>query len=679
VVPGSAPRTSFTAAAAAAKPRTRWIAVRIGVLAVLLALGAAAVAGRAFQLQVLRRDALVDEMVDQYRRQLVLKPRRGVITDRSGVLLAGSADASSVFADPALLAKDARGAEALKRIAAALKIDPGAARRRLAKGSRFAWIARRVSPADAAQVEAIVKATHVRGVAVVPETRRYYPKLELAAQVLGLVGEDGEGLEGIELELDDDLRGEPAKVPSLRDGAGKVVLAQAPPDGRAREGARVELTIDQNIQLSVERALGAAVRSSRALSGTAIAIDPRTGELLAVASVPTANPNAPRRVEELRDRAVVDAYEPGSTMKTFVIAGALERGALRPLDPIDCGNGRYAIGAHVIHDHQPTGWAGASKILAVSSNIGAAKIGARLGAAGLHASVTAFGFGEKTGIELPGEQRGQVAMPRSEISLATQSFGHGLTATPLQVTAAMAAIANGGELLRPTIIRRVVDPATGEVLEAAEREVVRRAVSPEVAATLTKWLVGVVEDGTGKRARLEGWRVAGKTGTARKVDPVSGGYTTDRHFSSFVGFAPVEAPRIVVGVFLDEPKGDVHGGEVAAPAFRAIVADAMRLLAVPASGPTAPIAVAAAPAAEEEPEGPPPLELAARTPPGSPGDGVTVPPLAGLPARSAIRALERLDLAAEIDGSGRVVSQSPPAGRRVEPGTRVRMRLAPAG
>jgi cell division protein FtsI (penicillin-binding protein 3) len=206
-------------------------------------------------------------------------------------------------------------------------------------------------------------------------------------------------------------------------------------------------------------------------------------------------------------------------------------------------------------------------------------------------------------------------------------------------------------------------------------------VSPEVAATLTRWLVGVVEDpsGTGKRARLDGWRVAGKTGTARKVDPISGGYTTDRHFSSFVGFAPAEAPRIVVGVFLDEPKGDVHGGEVAAPAFRAIVADAMRLLAVPASGPAAPVAVAAAPAAEEEPEGPPPLELAARTPPASPGDGVTVPSLAGLPARSAIRALERLDLAAEMDGSGRVVSQTPPAGKRVEPGTRVRMRLAPAG
>ena len=677
---GPAPRSFSTAAA---RPPSRWIAVRIGALAALLALGAAAVLGRAFQLQVLRRDALVDEMVEQYRRQLVLKPRRGAITDRSGVLLAGSADASSIFADPALLGKDARGAEALKKIAAALKLDAGAVRKRLAKGSRFAWIARRVSPADAAQVEAIVKATHVRGVAVVPETRRYYPKLELAAQVLGLVGEDGEGLEGVELELDDVLRGEPAKVPSLRDGAGKVVLAQAPPAGSAREGARVELTIDQNVQVAVERALGAAVRTSRALSGTAIAIDPRTGEVLAMASVPTANPNAPRRVEELRNRGVVDAFEPGSTVKTFTIAGALERGALRPLDPIDCGNGRYAIDAHVIHDHQGLGWAGASKVLAVSSNIGAAKIGARLGSSGLHASLAAFGFGEKTGIELPGEQRGQLPVPRSEISVATQSFGHGLTATPLQVTLAMAAIANGGELLRPSIVRRVLDPATGEVLEAAEREVAGRAVSPEVAATLTRWLVGVVEDpsGTGKRARLDGWRVADKTGTARKVDPISGGYVSDRHFSSFVGFAPAEAPRVVVGVFLDEPKGDIHGGEVAAPAFRAIVAEAMRLLGVPSSGAVTPVAQAAPPAppAEEEPEGPPPLELAARTVAASPDEGVTVPSLAGLPARAAIRALEQRDLAADLDGSGRVVSQSPAAGKVVEPGTRVRMRLAPAG
>ena len=215
---------------------TRWIAIRISAIALLLAAGFAVVAGRAFQLQVLRREALVEEMVDQYRRQLVLRPRRGVITDRSGVLLAGSADAQSIFADPAVLEKEDGRGEALRKVALALKLDPGAVRRKLGKSSRFVWIARRISPAQAAQVQAILKASRVRGVALVPETRRYYPKLELASQLLGVVGDDGEGLEGVELGLDDVLRGEPSKMPSLRDGAGKVVLAHAPKRGPGARG-----------------------------------------------------------------------------------------------------------------------------------------------------------------------------------------------------------------------------------------------------------------------------------------------------------------------------------------------------------------------------------------------------------------------------------------------------------
>lgn len=662
---------------------TRWIAVRIGAVAVLFAAGFAVVAGRAFQLQVLRRDVLMGEMVDQYRRQLVLKPRRGVITDRSGLLLAGSADAQSVFADPAVLDREAGGAEALRRISRALKLDARAVRKKLGKSGRFLWIARRISPAQAAEVEAIVKASGVRGIALVPETRRYYPKLELASQLLGLVGDDGEGLEGIELALDDVLRGERSKMPSLRDGAGNIVLPHAPKPGQEREGVRVELTIEQGIQLSAERALAAAVKRSRALSGMAVALEPRTGEVLAMASWPPYNPNAPARGAELRNRVVTDSFEPGSTVKALTVAGALARGALHPLDPIDCGNGRYAIGAHVIHDHDRLGWAGASKIIAVSSNIGASKIAERLGRAGLHASLAAFGLGEKTGLGLPGEIRGQLPVPRSDVSLATQSFGHGLTANALQITNAIAALANGGKLMRPIVVRRIVDPATGEVLEAATPELVRQAVPPAVAETMTRFLVGVVEDekGTGKRARIDGWRVAGKTGTARKVDPVSGGYASDRHFSSFVGFAPAEAPRIVVGVFLDEPKGDVHGGEIAAPAFREIVVESMRVMGVPATGPTAqrPVAVAASEPVEEEPEGPPPVELAAR----ATGTGseltVAVPSLAGLPARSAIRTLEQLDLAADLDGAGRVVQQWPSPGKVVERGTRVRMRLAPTG
>jgi cell division protein FtsI (penicillin-binding protein 3) len=379
----------------------------------------------------------------------------------------------------------------------------------------------------------------------------------------------------------------------------------------------------------------------------------------------------------MRNRTVADSFEPGSTMKTFAIAGALDRGALRPLDPIDCGNGSLAIGAHVIHDHEAVGWVGPAKVLAQSSNVGAAKIAARLGKQGLHETLLAFGFGERTGLGLPGEVRGQVPFPRSDIALATQAFGQGLTATALQITSAMAAVANGGVLVRPTVVKRILDPATGEVLDEARPEVVRRAVSAETAATVARWLVGVVEDpkGTGKRARLDGWRVAGKTGTAQKADAISGGYSADRHFSSFVGFAPADAPRIVIGVFVDEPKGEIYGGEVAAPAFREVAEYAMKMLGVPpAAG--AVEGAPEAPPAPDEPEGPPPVEQATRPPP--PGS-VAVPSLAGLPARAAVRALEAVDLSPDLAGSGRVVGQSPPPGRVVARGTRVRMTLQPAG
>jgi cell division protein FtsI (penicillin-binding protein 3) len=604
------------------------------------------------------------------------------------MLLAGSADARSVYADPAILRREDPRGSALARISRALGLDPAAVRRKLGRGSRFVFLARRVSPGEADAVERIVKDHRLRGVALVAETRRYYPKLELASQLLGVVGDDGNGLEGVELASDDLLAGAPAKVPSLRDGVGRTVLAGDPSASREREGARVELTIDQGLQLATERALARACLGARAAAGMAVALDPRTGEVLAMASWPPHNPNAPRKANELRNRAVADAFEPGSTMKAFTIAGALDRRAVTPLDPIDCGNGSLAVGAHVIHDHEGMGWAGPSRILAASSNVGAAKIGARLGKERLHDVLVGFGFGERPGSGLPGEAKGSLPFPRADITLATQSFGQGLTASPLQVTAAMAALANGGTLLRPRLVKRVVDTATGEVLDEPGPEVVRRAVSPETAATVSRWLVGVVEDpkGTGKRARLDGWRVAGKTGTAQKADPVTGGYSTDRRFSSFVGFAPAESPRVVVGIFVDEPKGDVYGGEVAAPAFREVVEYAMKMLGVPPAG----VAVAAgtpalpappAPPAAEPPEeeAPPAVEAADRRAARAPGGGIAVPSLAGLPARAAVRRLEEADLAAELAGSGRVVAQTPAAGKVVARGTRVRMTLAPAG
>jgi cell division protein FtsI (penicillin-binding protein 3) len=684
---------------------TRWISLRIGLVGLAFLSGFGGLAWRAVQLQVVQRDKLSSEARDQYLRQFVMKPRRGAVTDRSGVLLAGSADAESVFVDPEVLAdKAAAPSQAIRQLAGALGLEPRALGKKVDRGARFVWAKRRISPAEASAVRRL----ELPGVSLVAETRRYYPKVTLAGQLLGVTGDEGSGLDGVELALDDLLRGESTKVASQKDGAHRVALLDAPGSARGREGARVELTIDQGLQLATERALSAAVRGSHALAGVAVALDPANGEVLAMASFPPVNPNAVQGGQELRNRAVTDAFEPGSTIKTFTIAGALERGVLKAGDAIDCGAG-YTVGGHVIHDHKPLGWAGPARVLAASSNVGAARIGARLGKQGLSEVLSAFGFGERAGIDLPGERRGQLPFPRADITLATQSFGQGMTATPLQVVAAMGAIANGGTLMRPMLVKRVLDPADGSVLDQSTPTPVRRVVSAGTAATLSRWLTGVVEDpdGTGKRARPEGWRVAGKTGTAQKADPVSGGYSLDRHFSSFVGFAPAESPRVVIGVFIDEPKGEVYGGEVAAPPFREIAEYALKMLGVPPDGPPAgapasapapgpALAAHAAPAArtgptpavpaspatpadaEEEAAGPPPVEVAARRVAGSTG-GVAVPALAGLPARAAIRTLEALDLGAELDGSGRVVSQTPPPGRVVDRGARVKITLAPPG
>jgi len=656
---------------------TRWIAIRIGAVAAVLAAGFAVVAGRAVQLQVLQGDRLGSLARDQYLRDLTLKPRRGAITDRNGAVLAGNAEADSIFVDPRDLPASVRARD-VARLAKVLGVDARLLEKRVARGGRFVWAKRRVSPAEAEQV----KALKIAGVGFAKETRRYYPRRELAGQVLGVVGDDDEGLEGVEKAWDDALQGASMRVPSLRDARGLHLLGEAPAPERVLEGARVELTLDQGLQLAAERALAQAVQQARAASGMAVAMDPATGEILALANAPLWNPNAPRR-EDMRNRAVLDSFEPGSTMKAFVLARAVEEGTLRASDSLFCENGAWAVGGHVIHDHRGLGWVGPARVMAASSNICAAKVGLKLGRERLQHAFLAFGFGERTLLGVPGEPRGQVPYPRAEVSLATMGFGQGMTASALQITQAMAALANGGLLMKPWLVRRVVDPVTSQVLAEAVPTPVRRAVSGETAALIGRWLEGVVADpdGTGKRARITGWRVAGKTGTAQKADPVSGGYSADRHFSSFVGFAPADAPRVAIGVFIDEPKGEIYGGEVAAPVFRDIAEHVLKTKGVP---PTDPGAVASAlppPEPTPDPDGEPALpslEVAPRRLPQG-RDGVAVPSVQGLSARAALRRLEASDLSADVRGSGRVTGQVPRPGQVAERGTRVRLTLAPPG
>ncbi|MEI7704844.1 MAG: penicillin-binding transpeptidase domain-containing protein [Deltaproteobacteria bacterium] len=658
------------------------MAIRIGFVAAAFLVGFVVVTGRAVQLQVLQGDRLGSMARDQYLRELNQKPRRGTITDRNGAVLAGNAEADSIFVDPREFPPGARSRD-LARLAKVLQLDPKALERKVAKGVRFAWAKRRVAPSEAEQVRAMKLA----GVGFVKETRRYYPRRELAGQILGIVGDDGEGLEGIEKSLDDSLQGEGMRMPSLRDARGAHLLGAGPAPERVLEGARVELTIDQALQNAAERSLAQAVQRARAASGMAIAVDPATGEILAMATAPLFNPNAPRK-EDLRNRAVLDSFEVGSTAKTFVLARALDEGAIGVETPIFCENGRWNVGKHTIHDHKGLGWVPPARVIAASSNICAAKVGQRLGRERLQQAFLAFGLGERTQVGVAGEPRGQIPYPKAEISLATMSFGQGMTATPLQITLAMAAIANRGVLMKPWLVRRVVDPVSGDVMSEAVPTPVRRVVSPETAAQVARWLEGVVADadGTGRRARLPGWRAAGKTGTAQKADPNTRGYSLDKRFSSFVGFAPAEAPRIVIGVFIDEPKGEVYGGEVAAPVFRELAEHALKAYGVPTEG--APVAALTA--------APPPARAAAAIPgrdeaavlPGedagprpTPGDAgpVTVPAVQGLAARAALRRLESANLAGDVRGTGRVTGQVPRAGDRVERGTRVRLTLAPPG
>jgi cell division protein FtsI (penicillin-binding protein 3) len=652
--------------------QARWIAVRIAFVAAMLATGFVAVSAQAVKLQVLQRAQLTRHGDGQWRHSVEIRPRRGAIMDRNGQTLAASADAPSIAASPAALRELSR--KEMARLARSLALDSSFLERKAQRPSKFVWLKRRVSPGEAKAVRAL----ELEGVGVFEEARRYYTSKGLAAPLVGFVGDDGEGLEGIELAFDEALQGGSARVPSLRDARGRAVLDEAPAPEAALAGARVELSIDVGLQLAAEQALSHAVSQAHAAAGMLVAMDPSTGEVLALAQAPTFNPNLPRQGGVMRNKAVLDTFEPGSTFKMFTISGALDAGVLRPDDVIDCEKGAYRIGGHRIHDHKALGLASPDRIVITSSNIGAAKIAARLGRDRLQKTLLGFGFGERSGTGLPGEPRGSVPYPKAEVSLATMSFGQGVSATPLQITTAVAAIANGGMLMKPLLVRRVVDPGTGAVLSQGEPSPVRRAVTRESAALLTRWLEGVVADpdGTGKRARLEGWRVAGKTGTAQKADPITRRYSVDKRFSSFVGFAPAEAPRIAIGVFIDEPKGDVYGGEIAAPVFREVADHALKSLGVPPSeAALAQVAPASPPSTMSEEATPPPLIEEAGPPLES--SSVAVPALAGLPARAALRTLEALELVGEVKGSGRVLSQSPGPGQVLERGGRVSLVLAP--
>ncbi|MGA7744243.1 MAG: penicillin-binding transpeptidase domain-containing protein [Polyangia bacterium] len=561
---------------------TRWTRVRI-VSCGLVLLGLASLVGRrALQLQVHEAVQLREWAENNYLREVEIAPRRGRILDRRGAELASTTDLDSIFCNPRQIAFVP---DAVPRLAKAVNLDPRELDKMLStrKSQYFAWVKRRVSPQESAAALAL----GLPGVSVRKEPRRVYLNGELASTVIGHAGLDGRGLEGVELEYDESLRGSGMEVTGIRDRLGRDLLMEGTVDASANAGKDLVLTLDKYLTYLTERALEEAVSKHGAKAATSVMIDPRTGEILAMASVPGYNPNNPSDAAErgARNRAIADAYEPGSIMKTVTFSAAFDAGKLRPEDRFDCQMGQMQVGKYHIRDDHPKGVLTAAEVFKYSSNIGTVKIARRVGKETLARMIDRLGFGRPTGVGLPGERRGTVR-PVSrwgEIELATQAFGQGLTVTPLQMATAYAAIASGGVYHPPRLATRLVssDGHSEPVPLPPGARAETRVLSESTARTMLTIMQGVTEDGTAKLAAIPGYPVAGKTGTAQKVS--NGRYDPSKYLAAFVGIVPADNPRVVIAVMVDEPHGVHYGGLVAAPVFKEIAEATLRYLGVPPS------------------------------------------------------------------------------------------------
>ncbi len=650
--------------------RQRWFRARIALLGFCVMCVAVLVVIRAFHVQIASGDRLREMAEDQHLRHLRVSPRRGAIYDRHGAELAVSADVDSVYANPRRLkAMEQNPRTVARRIAKVLDVDPERLAKRLSADRFFVWIERRVTPHEATRIREL----DIPGVELTTESRRFYPNRHLAAHLVGFTDIDGRGIEGIELAYEERLRGSDRRVEAIRDRRGHVVFADDMEDDRTIQGQSVVLTIDKAIQHIAERELALGVRTFEARGGSVVVMDPSSGEILALANYPPFNPNEPSKhpTAHRRNRAVVDRFEPGSTVKPFTMAAALAAGAVKPNQSINCENGVTRIGGRLLHDAHPYEWLTPTQILAYSSNIGTAKIAQDLGKKGLYRGFRRFGFGEPTGLGVPGETAGILHHYRRwyEIDTAAVSFGQGMSVTNVQLATAMSAIANGGRLMQPMLVRRLSD-GHGATIEEIKPRVRRQVVPRRVANLVGQMLTAVTEPGgTAIEAAVDGYLVAGKTGTAQKADYVRGGYAKDKWLASFIGFAPAERPAVVISVVIDEPVIAHYGGTVAGPVFRRIAEVTLRHMGI------APVGRQAVLAQKKQ------QEIAiAEVEPAPEKESVekgesAVPDVRSLPLRQAIIALHAESLVAEVEGSGLVVSQQPSPGKAVAHGSAVRLQL----
>lgn len=523
---------------------------------------------RAARLQIFPDVRLENLKRRQFETSLQIHTRRGAILDREGVELAASVPAYSLFADPKLV-QDPYGLA--KRLGKFLDMPAVPLRKRLrAKQRRFIWIKRQLTEKQRDEI----KRWDVAGLGFVEEPKRVYPNGGLLAQTLGFVGSEGTGLDGLELQYNKELQGQMKTVILPRDARGRPLLEDGRSLTEVPDGSDLELTIDHEVQFTLERELASVVESFQADSAIGIVMDAQSSELVGMATLPAVDMNESHRysVAARRNRVVTDAFEPGSTMKTFVIAGALKENLLKPSTRYNCEGGKWKVGDKWIREadaHHAFQTLTATEILAYSSNIGAAKIGFDLGAERLNRVFADFGFGAKTGVTLPGESRGIVnPLPWRPHLLSNISFGQGIAVTPMQIVAAYGAIANGGVLKKPLLVRAVRPRERDAQPIEFQSEDVRRVLSPAEAATMRLMLTAATEEkSNGFKARIPGYHVAGKTGTAQKIDATKGGYMKDGYISSFAGFVPAHNPRYVIYVAVDNPKKAYYGSQVAAPVF----------------------------------------------------------------------------------------------------------------
>jgi cell division protein FtsI (penicillin-binding protein 3) len=554
----------------------KWIRFRIYLIALFFLVGLGIILARAYQLQVLEKDRLASLALAGYRGVIKLPPKRGTIFDRRGNALAISVEVGSIYARPKLVPKKRYAAKQLSRI---LDMKKGKVLPILKSNRSFVWIKRKISPEKIRKVRAL----GLEGVGFIKETRRYYPGKEIAAHLIGFTGQDHQGLEGLEKKYDEILRGPQYSLVQMRDALGRPFYISQP-TSHGNEMHNLILTIDKHIQYQAQQILKTAVKRSRAKSGQAIILDPGTGEILAMAVVPQFNPNifGKYRPHQWRNRTITDLYEPGSTIKAFLLAAALETNTVTPRTKFYCEKGQFQLANHIIHDTKKYGFLTVSDIIVLSSNICAVKIGQKLGYKRFYDYLKRFGFGERTSTDLIGERNGFIRpfKKAKKIDQATIFFGQGMSASSLQLAVAMAAIANGGKLMRPFVVKAVTDQNGRRVTENHPL-VVRRVLSPGTAKKVTQILEGVVrEGGTGPLAAIPGYRVAGKTGTSQKVDPRTKRYSKKNYVAIFLGFVPAGRPKLVILVMIDEPKGRRYGGIVAGPVFREVGAWALNHLRI---------------------------------------------------------------------------------------------------